>query len=38
MGAVIGKCGKNAKALRTIILAHAYLNHIKNIKINIDSF
>ena len=38
MGAVIGKGGKNAKALRTIILAHAYLNHIKNVKINIDSF
>jgi len=38
MGAVIGKQGKNAKALRTIIQAHAYLNNIKKIKINIDSF
>ena len=38
MGAVIGKSGKNAKALRTIILAHAYLNHIKKLRINIDSF
>lgn len=38
MGAVIGKNGKNAKALRTIIYAHAYLNNIKKIKINIDSF
>ena len=38
MGAVIGKGGKNAKALRTIILAYAYLNHIKNVKVNIDSF
>lgn len=38
MGAVIGKQGKNAKALRTIINAHAYLNNIKKIKINIDSF
>jgi len=38
MGAVIGKAGKNAKALRTIINAHAYLNNIKKIKINIDSF
>ena len=38
MGAVIGKSGKNAKALRTIILVYAYVNHIKNVKINIDSF
>lgn len=38
MGTVIGKAGKNAKALRTIINAHAYLNNIKKIKINIDSF
>ncbi len=38
MGAVIGKGGKNAKALRTIILAYAYVNHIKNVKVNIDSF
>ncbi|MDE5539539.1 MAG: KH domain-containing protein [Bacilli bacterium] len=38
MGAVIGKQGKNAKALRTIIQAYAYLNNIKRVKINIDSF
>ena len=38
MGAVIGKSGKNAKALRTIILAYAYVNHIKTVKINIYSF
>lgn len=38
MGAVIGKGGRNAKALRTIIQAHAYLNNIKRVKINIDSF
>ena len=38
MGAVIGKGGKNAKALRTIIGAHAYLNDIKKFRINIDSF
>lgn len=38
MGAVIGKGGKNAKAIRTIINAHAYLNNIKRTKINIDSF
>lgn len=38
MGAVIGRGGKNAKALRTIIQAHAYLNDIKRVKVNIDSF
>ncbi len=38
MGAVIGKGGKNAKALRTLISAHAYINNIKKIRINIDSF
>ena len=38
MGSVIGKGGKNAKALRTVIQAYAYLNHIKRVKINIDSF
>lgn len=38
MGAVIGRGGKNVKALRTIIQAHAYLNNIKRVKINIDSF
>ena len=38
MGAVIGKGGKIAKALRTIISAHGYLNNVKRVKINIDSF
>ena len=38
MGCVIGKNGKIAKALRTIIQAHAYLNNIKKVKVNIDSF
>ncbi len=38
MGAIIGKGGKNAKAVRTIIGAHAYLNNIKRVKVNIDSF
>ena len=38
MGAVIGREGKTAKALRTIIQAYAYLNNIKRVKINIDSF
>ena len=38
MGVVIGKQGKNAKALRTVIQAYAYQNNIKKVKINIDSF
>lgn len=38
MGAVIGKDGKMASAIRTMIQAFAYLHDIKNVKINIDSF
>ena len=38
MGAVIGKNGKTAAALRTLIQAYAYLNGMKKVKINIDSF
>lgn len=38
MGAIIGKSGKNAKALRTVILAYAYQNKLGRVKINIDSF
>ena len=38
MGAVIGKDGKMASAIRTLIQAYAYLHDIKNVKINIDSF
>lgn len=38
MGAVIGKGGKNIKAIRTIIQAHAYLNNISKVKVNVDSF
>lgn len=38
MGTVIGKQGKMANAIRTMILAYAYLKGIKSIKINIDSF
>ncbi len=38
MGAVIGRGGKNVKALRTIIQAYAYMNNIKRVKVNIDSF
>ena len=38
MGAVIGKAGKMANAIRTIIQAYAYLHENHKIKINIDSF
>lgn len=38
MGAVIGKNGKMATALRTLIQAYAYINGNKKVKINIDSF
>ena len=38
MPIVIGKSGKNAKAIRTLVNAYAYLNNIKKIKLNIDSF
>ena len=38
MGRVIGKSGKMAKAIRTLVQATAYNKGIKRIKINIDSF
>ena len=38
MGAVIGKNGKMANAIRTMVQAHAYLNDNRKVKINIDSF
>ena len=38
MGAVIGRGGKMAGAIRTMVQAYAYLNLNKRIKINIDSF
>lgn len=38
MGAVIGKNGKMANAIRTMIQAYAYLNDNRKVKINIDSF
>ena len=37
MGAVIGKGGKIANAIRTIIQASAYANNLKKVRINIDS-
>ncbi len=38
MPALIGYQGRNAKALRTIINAYSYVNGLKKVKINIDSF
>lgn len=38
MGAVIGKGGVNANAIRTLVQASAYINGNKKVKINIDSF
>lgn len=37
MGALIGKDGMNASAIRTIVQAAAYVNNEKKVKINIDS-
>lgn len=38
IGRVIGKEGKCAKALRTLVQASSYLKDNKKVKINIDSF
>lgn len=38
IGKVIGKGGKMAKAIRTLVQATAYNKGIKRVKINIDSF
>ena len=38
MGAVIGKNGKNAKSIRTLIETYAYLHNLGRLTINIDSF
>ena len=38
MGKVIGKSGKMAKAIRTMVQAAAFNKGIKRVKINIDSF
>ncbi len=38
MGAVIGRSGKMASAIRTMVQAYGYLNKLNHIKINIDSF
>lgn len=38
IGVVIGRAGKNANAIRTIVQASSYINNQKRVKINIDSF
>lgn len=38
MGVVIGKGGMTANAIRTLVQASAYVNHLNYVKINIDSF
>ena len=38
MGAVIGKNGRMATSIRTLIQAFAFLHDMKKVKINIDSF
>lgn len=38
MGAVIGRQGKMASAIRTMIQAYAYTHKLNKVKINIDSF
>ncbi len=38
MGLVIGRSGKMASSIRTLIQAHAYLLNKSRVKINIDSF
>lgn len=38
MGAVIGKGGRTANAIRTIVQAASYINKSERVRINIDSF
>lgn len=38
MGVVIGRNGKMANSIRTLVQAHAYLLGKPKVKINIDSF
>lgn len=38
MAALIGKSGNTANAVRTIVQAAAYANHLPKVKINIDSY
>lgn len=38
MGRVIGREGRTAKAIRTIVQASSYINDNKRVNINIDSY
>ncbi len=38
MGLVIGKGGKMASSIRTVIQAYAFLKNMPKVRINIDSF
>lgn len=38
MGVVIGKGGKMAQSIRTIIQAYAFLKEMPKVRVNIDSF
>ncbi len=38
MGRVIGREGRTAKAIRTIVQASSYINDNKRVSINIDSY
>ncbi len=38
VGRVIGKSGRNANAIRTLVQASSFLKDNKKVKINIDSF
>lgn len=35
---IIGKNGKNAQAIRTLVNAFAYIHGMKKVRINIDSY
>ena len=38
MGSVIGKDGRNAKAIKTLLNAYAYIHKLGPIKVTIDAF
>lgn len=38
IGSVIGRQGSIANAIRTVVQASSYINNMKKVKINIDSF
>ena len=38
MGAIIGKGGKMATSIRTVVQSFAFLNNMPKVRVNIDSF